>query len=926
MKSNNGYKRVGIGGFSNKKEQQFQINGMRGVDLTNSPLFVDKQRATAMSNFILENNVIQKRNGWIELLQHSEKQPINGVWYLDTSDNSNCTIVMMGKKFYSMNMEAMSKFENPNITELEMNFDTQYIKDEIAYGVVAGEKLYVLCGDFLTIGFYNGNLEVRQVENDEQTYIPTTTISIPAIGNTIIKRSSYDDINMLTKWRYNSLIGEKSDTTLESFKYILDAVSGSTNEVEVYVRDEKGNYQILNNDDSSAYSLYETTYENQNVTILELFKNYPPVIEGQDNILVKFTVPNYKYAEMIRKCKFGIRYGYNEKDRLFLSGNPDYPNLIFRSNESTSTDQEDFTYFSPVDFIKLGNSTNVVKGMTILGDGTLCALKNSNGQEPTIYFINPTMVTATDREGNPIYVDDVAQVEEQYQTKVGTIGEGLINTSSLQNLAGDTLMLSENGVFGIVLGSNVANSQRYAKTRSRLINGVLTKDRKKLEDAICFVHNNKYYMCIDDDCYIADGRYPYKNEDDVDGEYQYEWYVWNNIPARIFFTYQNQLFFGTNDGRFMTFTKDSYADVIYSSSFDGEITYADGSFIINKDRVKDLERLHNDDILHLNTIGSPIYALLLNKDEFEVDTEKNALRVLKKVSHEYITQMSSYIYYFDEIGSNANVELNKPYIMTVLEDIDETIDEDNDYTLLKFYEAVIEEDDTYVAGDEVDVTNGSFRVCYALNESNVVTDVHTIIEENDEERIIWYKDVVLNDDVFEIYLEDGNIERTYKKEDLVFNRFKIKTYTSEEKTHDIIFYNGTAYRQITGYFEFIQPVSCLYVTPIFNLGSNIYSKNINQMIIVPDAVLDTEVEFGYETKTNVKYFSAFTGTKFDFNNIDFDNFSFDTEGFATAFIKRTRLKNVNFIRFIFKNSSKNNCKISNLTVVYEYGKKNKGVA
>jgi hypothetical protein len=185
---------------------------------------------------------------------------------------------------------------------------------------------------------------------------------------------------------------------------------------------------------------------------------------------------------------------------------------------------------------------------------------------------------------------------------------------------------------------------------------------------------------------------------------------------------------------------------------------------------------------------------------------------------------------------------------------------------------------------------------------------------------------VLNDDVFEIYLEDGNIERTYKKEDLVFNRFKIKTYTSEEKTHDIIFYNGTAYRQITGYFEFIQPVSCLYVTPIFNLGSNIYSKNINQMIIVPDAVLDTEVEFGYETKTNVKYFSAFTGTKFDFNNIDFDNFSFDTEGFATAFIKRTRLKNVNFIRFIFKNSSKNNCKISNLTVVYEYGKKNKGVA
>lgn len=347
---------------------------------------------------------------------------------------------------------------------------------------------------------------------------------------------------------------------------------------------------------------------------------------------------------------------------------------------------------------------------------------------------------------------------------------------------------------------------------------------------------------------------------------------------------------------------------------------------MNRKRDVEIEKIHDNDVMYLKLNDQPLYAKLLDKEDFYVDKETNSIKLIKKVEHEFITQMASYIYYFDNIGKDEKVKINEAYIMTVSEDVDETLEEDNQPTILKFYEAKETLDDSgnflFEQCDEIDLGNGDYRICYKLAENNVITDVRAQV--GDE--FIYYKNVVLNGDEYEVYNEDGNIERTISKNEISFNQFKIRTYTAQLNTHDIVAYNNVSYDALSGRFEFNEPVVCFFVTAVFNLGSSVYSKNVKQMVIVPDTLLDTEVDFGYETKSNTRYFNAYTGTTFSFDNLDFDNLSFESEGFAKAYVKRTRLKNVNYIRFIFRNSSNNNCKISNLTVVYEYGKKNKGVA
>ena len=56
-------------------------------------------------------------------------------------------------------------------------------------------------------------------------------------------------------------------------------------------------------------------------------------VTGEDNVRITAYRTVSGYADRIKKCTTGILYGVNgAMDRLFLTGNPDYPNqdLVFR--------------------------------------------------------------------------------------------------------------------------------------------------------------------------------------------------------------------------------------------------------------------------------------------------------------------------------------------------------------------------------------------------------------------------------------------------------------------------------------------------------------------------------------------------------------------------------------------------------------------
>ena len=95
-------------------------------------------------------------------------------------------------------------------------------------------KCYIVgCGDFLVYGSWdNGQTyELRRVANNEDTYIPTTTISIDDDTNETDIRSTMEDVNLLSSLRKNQLLGrafkeadaEKGQAAETSLTWTLDS-------------------------------------------------------------------------------------------------------------------------------------------------------------------------------------------------------------------------------------------------------------------------------------------------------------------------------------------------------------------------------------------------------------------------------------------------------------------------------------------------------------------------------------------------------------------------------------------------------------------------------------------------------------------------------------------------------------------------------
>lgn len=279
-------------------------------------------------------------------------------------------------------------------------------------------------------------------------------------------------------------------------------------------------------------------------------------------------------AEVINNSRFGTLFGvYGNTDRLFVAGEEEHPNMDFYSAA------EDFTYFTDEQCAALGSDASPIAGYARLSDSTLIAYKRDADREASIYYRTGKLNEEYDSEGN--LVDGMAI----FPLTAGSIGETVISRHACANFAGDTVMLSKNGVFGVVLANNVISTERYTRERSRAINARLCA-HKNLSEAVAAVYDNRYYLAIDGVCYVADTRYKYKRQDDIDGSYNYEWWCLDNIPVRVWAPGDGRLRFGTADGRICEFD-DEYTDRTSVEIEAGDIGFSGGAEITYSERLKD---------------------------------------------------------------------------------------------------------------------------------------------------------------------------------------------------------------------------------------------------------------------------------------------------------------------------------------------------
>lgn len=375
-----------------------------------------------------------------------------------------------------------------------------------------GDKIYILTGGEYLV--YDGET-VKDVS--EEAHIPTTTIANTPTGG----GKAFENVNLLTPKRKNEFAGDGSAKTFQLDTTDVDSI------VEVKVDDKVW--------ESSKYTLNK---EKGQVTFTEAPPE--PDIEGADNVVITFSKEVEGYKEKITKCTIASIYGGRSQDRVFVSGNPD------QQDTDWHCESNDPTYFSDLSYTTVGADGAEIIGYLNISD-TQAILKADNRADTTIYFrgynITDTGVT--------------------FPLRRGATGAGAVAKRAFAYLLDDPLFLSRTGVFSLT--TNNITAMQAVRNRSFYADAQLTKEAN-LEDAIAVTWNGYYVLCVNSHCYILDGNQNVAYKPQSYGDYVYECYYWDNIPAVAFLEFHGELYFGTADGKICKLNTD----------IDGMQAYSDG--------------------------------------------------------------------------------------------------------------------------------------------------------------------------------------------------------------------------------------------------------------------------------------------------------------------------------------------------------------
>ena len=332
---------------------------------------------------------------------------------------------------------------------------------------------------------YDGRT-IKEVEG----YIPTTSIARkPAGGGT-----TYEDVNMLSSLRKNTFLADG-----ESTEFYLDAQNLDDSFTPVVTVDDA---EVTN---------FSVDYEAGKIT----FDTAPaaPLTDGQDNVTVTFQKTREGHRERILNCTLLQVFD----NRVFFSGNPDYPNTVFHCSLN------DPSYCSDLDYYTEGMDSAAIRGM-VAGNNALWVFREPSDANTTVFYHSPTL----DSDYGKIYPSQHSSVT------TGCVGKAV-------NFNDDIVFFSDRGMEGI---SGDITTEQVVAHRSSLV------DRKMIAEAgyrdmLLEEWEGYLLVFIGSKVYLADSRTAFTNQDHI----EYEWFYWD-LEREIACTrvYDGVLYLGTKDG------------------------------------------------------------------------------------------------------------------------------------------------------------------------------------------------------------------------------------------------------------------------------------------------------------------------------------------------------------------------------------------
>lgn len=332
---------------------------------------------------------------------------------------------------------------------------------------------------------YNGS-SIKEVSD----YVPTTSIGRKPYGG----GTTHEDVNLLTGRRINTFLADKVNT-----EFVLDSMN-IDNDFHPIV---KVNGELVDN--------YEVDFAAGKITFTEAPP--APLTDGQDNVSVEFKKTISGARDKIIKCTLLQVFD----NRVFFSGNPDYPNTVWHCALN------DPTYCSDLDYYEEGLDTAPIRGL-VAGNNALWVFREPSDANTTVFYHTPTI----DSDYGKIYPSQNSSIT------TGCVGKAI-------NFNDDIVFFSDRGMEGI--SGDITTEQAIAH-RSSLVDRKLTTE-SDYRDMVLEEWNGYLFVFIGSKAYLADSRAMFTNEN----HYEYDFYLWEMgkriTSAKV---HNGMMYLGMHDG------------------------------------------------------------------------------------------------------------------------------------------------------------------------------------------------------------------------------------------------------------------------------------------------------------------------------------------------------------------------------------------
>ena len=449
------------------------------------------------------------------------------------------------------------------------------------------DKVYVYNGttfteiaqkSFSNIIPFNGKIYLTGEDGMYEIESDSVTAVAPAVPWTVIKRNpdgtggdAYYGVNAFTVQRMISFWGDAESTTFTL--YPDDDHLCIVTKVEV--RDANGNwastsYTAVTGASYQAYGQDGQVHTYTHQKAVTLSSPHPSsVIDGGlgldsvrvtvdelDLTVAEGTTRNgYKriLGDKIIKSTITKAYGAVNMDRLFV---------VVDDNKIYYSEPSDITSFPDDNYVVAGNSAPIV-GLHRKDNYLVAITADSNNHSVFLIKSNTAVITTT-TETETGEMTTTSEEQQFFSVRPATSGTGAVAKKSFAVMVDEPLFLGKTGIYAIV--GNSLNTETILANRSTYVNPKLIYE-KNLKNAVGVVWKTYYILCVNSHCYILDSNVATR---DQAGNRVYEAYYWDNVPATSFLAYGENLWFGTEDGRWCRFNTDfdDYSAYIDDGEYD----------------------------------------------------------------------------------------------------------------------------------------------------------------------------------------------------------------------------------------------------------------------------------------------------------------------------------------------------------------------